>query len=125
MKRRDFLTKAGASGLIATGALGISRGASASTKHKWKMVTTWPKNFPGLGTGANTVARLITEMSGGRIEVKVYGAKQLVGPFEKPTHALKRRGVRYVELRSIDVNAFDPLGINEDFHCKAGDPPFI
>lgn len=39
--------------------------------------------------------------------------KQLVGPFEKPTHALKRRGVRYVELRSIDVNAFDPLGIKE------------
>ncbi|WP_455217234.1 glutamate--cysteine ligase [Kaarinaea lacus] len=39
--------------------------------------------------------------------------KQIVGPFEKPTHALKRRGVRYVELRSIDVNAFDPLGIKE------------
>lgn len=39
--------------------------------------------------------------------------KQLVGPFEKPTHALKRRGVRYVELRSLDVNAFDPLGIKE------------
>ena len=82
MKRREFLTKAGASGLIATGALGMSSTTSAKIKYKWKMVTTWPKNFPGLGTGANTVARLITEMSGGRIEVKVYGAKQLVGPFE-------------------------------------------
>ncbi len=82
MKRREFLTKAGASGLLASGALGVSSTASAKTKYKWKMVTTWPKNFPGLGTGANTVARLITEMSGGRIEVKVYGAKQLVGPFE-------------------------------------------
>jgi glutamate--cysteine ligase len=39
--------------------------------------------------------------------------KQPSGTFEKPTHALKRRGVKYVELRSIDVNAFDPLGINE------------
>ena len=39
--------------------------------------------------------------------------KQLVGAFEKPTHALKQRGVRYIELRSIDVNAFEPLGINE------------
>jgi TRAP-type mannitol/chloroaromatic compound transport system substrate-binding protein len=46
------------------------------------MVTTWPKNFPGLGTGANTVANMINVMSGGRIEVKVYGASQLVGPFE-------------------------------------------
>ena len=39
--------------------------------------------------------------------------KQIVGSFEKPVHALKQRGVRYVELRSIDVNAFEPLGINE------------
>lgn len=39
--------------------------------------------------------------------------KQIMQPFEKPVHALKRRGVRYVELRSIDVNAYDPLGINE------------
>jgi TRAP-type mannitol/chloroaromatic compound transport system substrate-binding protein len=82
MKRREFLTQAGASTLLATGALGASQTASAKTRYKWKMVTTWKKNFPGLGTGANTVARLITEMSGGRIDVKVYGAKQLVGPFE-------------------------------------------
>ena len=46
MKRREFLTKAGASGLIATGALGMSSTTSAKIKYKWKMVTTWPKNFP-------------------------------------------------------------------------------
>jgi glutamate--cysteine ligase len=40
--------------------------------------------------------------------------KQLTGSFEKPVHALKQRGVRYVELRSVDVNAYDPLGINEE-----------
>jgi glutamate--cysteine ligase len=39
--------------------------------------------------------------------------KQIMQPFEKPISALKQRGVRYVELRSIDVNAYDPLGINE------------
>jgi glutamate--cysteine ligase len=37
--------------------------------------------------------------------------KQLVDGHEKPTLALRRRGVRYVELRSLDVNAFHPLGI--------------
>jgi TRAP-type mannitol/chloroaromatic compound transport system substrate-binding protein len=56
--------------------------ATGAEKYKWKMVTTWPKNFPGLGTGANNLAKLITEMSGGRIEVKVYGAKELVPAFE-------------------------------------------
>ncbi len=39
--------------------------------------------------------------------------KQIIQGMEKPIIALKRRGVRYVELRSLDVNAFDPLGINE------------
>ncbi|MEW7973308.1 MAG: glutamate--cysteine ligase [Candidatus Thiodiazotropha endolucinida] len=40
--------------------------------------------------------------------------KQIPEMMEKPIHALKRRGVRYVELRSLDVNAFHPLGIAEE-----------
>jgi TRAP-type mannitol/chloroaromatic compound transport system substrate-binding protein len=82
MKRREFLSKVGAGTLVTGSALSVAGIANAKPKYKWKMVTTWPKNFPGLGTGANTVARLITEMSGGRIQVKVYGAKELVGAFE-------------------------------------------
>ena len=39
--------------------------------------------------------------------------KQVVEGMEKPSLALKRRGVRYVELRSVDVNAFHPLGVSE------------
>jgi TRAP-type mannitol/chloroaromatic compound transport system substrate-binding protein len=84
MKRRDFVKKLGGSGLLAGGALAAPAIVKASNKVqvKWKMVTTWPKNFPGLGTGANYLAKLIGEMSGGRIEVKVYGAKELVPAFE-------------------------------------------
>jgi len=82
MQRRDFLTKAGVGGLLAGSSLSVSSITRAEPTFKWKMVTTWPKNFPGLGTGANTVANMINLMSGGRIEVKVYGASQLVGPFE-------------------------------------------
>lgn len=39
--------------------------------------------------------------------------KQPPSDNEKPTLALRGRGVQYVELRSLDVNAYDPLGINE------------
>ena len=49
---------------------------------EWKMVTTWPKNFPGLGTGAEFLAKQINAMSNGRINVKVYGAGELVPAFE-------------------------------------------
>lgn len=55
---------------------------AAKAEYKWKMVTAWPKNFPGVGTGANELAELINEMSDGRIQVKVYGAKELVGALE-------------------------------------------
>ena len=83
MKRRDFIKQAGATGVVAgAAAIAAPSVADAKTKIKWKMVTTWPKGFPGLGTGADYLARLITEMSGGRLSVKVYGAKELVPAFE-------------------------------------------
>ena len=37
--------------------------------------------------------------------------KQITEWLEKPTHALRRRGIRYVELRSLDVNLYEPLGV--------------
>jgi glutamate--cysteine ligase len=40
--------------------------------------------------------------------------KQILQGDEKPSTALKKRGIAYVELRSVDVNAFDPHGINSD-----------
>jgi len=82
MQRRDFLKKAGGTSLaLAAGTVGIKT-VRADTTYQWKMVTAWPKNFPGLGTGANRLAELIGEMSGGRIRVKVYGAGEMVPAFE-------------------------------------------
>lgn len=80
MKRRQFIRGAGAA-TVAAGAL-MSSKAMAAPEYKWKMVTTWPKNFPGLGTGANNLAEMINKMSNGRIQVKVYGAGELVGALE-------------------------------------------
>lgn len=40
--------------------------------------------------------------------------KQITRSGEKPTLALHRRGVRYVEVRALDVNPFEPLGISEE-----------
>ncbi|MBE0435557.1 MAG: TRAP transporter substrate-binding protein [Methylomicrobium sp.] len=83
MKRREFMKKAGVSTVAASTVTmtGIEI-SKADTAFKWKLVTAWPKNFPGLGHGANLLAQMITEMSGGRINVKVYGASELVPAFE-------------------------------------------
>ena len=88
MKRRDLLKTLGAG--AALGALaGCGQAPGTGTRSytagetlTWRMVTTWPMNFPGLGTGANFLARLIGEMTGGRIQVRVYGAGELVPAFE-------------------------------------------
>ena len=48
----------------------------------WRMVTTWPPNFPGLGTGASELAARIERCSAGRLKVKVYGANELVPALE-------------------------------------------
>lgn len=81
MKRRHLIKSLAASSLLLA-STGGSRQASAVSVIKWKMVTTWPKNFPGLGTSANELAELITQMSAGRLQVKVYGAGEIVPAFE-------------------------------------------
>ena len=78
MQRREFL---GAGAAIAT-TVASGASASAAAPIRWKMVTAWPKNFPGMGTGAERLARTIGELSGGRLQVQVYGAGELVPAFE-------------------------------------------
>ena len=49
---------------------------------KWRMVTTWPKNLPGLGTAPERMAENIRMMSQGRLDIKVYGAGEIVPALE-------------------------------------------
>jgi len=56
--------------------------AEPAKTYKWKMVTSWPKNFPGLGMAPEKFAQQVNEMSDGRLTVQVYGAGELVPGFE-------------------------------------------
>jgi len=51
-------------------------------KFNWKMVTTWPPNFPVLGEAANLLSKWVKTMSNGRLNIKVYGGGELVPPLE-------------------------------------------
>ncbi len=50
--------------------------------YKWNMVTTWPKNYPGLGRAAENLSKYVDEMSNGRLKIKVYGAGEMVPAME-------------------------------------------
>jgi TRAP-type mannitol/chloroaromatic compound transport system substrate-binding protein len=81
LDRRSFIRTAGTMGAAAATA-GLAAPAIAQGNITWRMVTTWPKNFPGLGVGAQRLADRITAASGGRLTVQVFSAGELVPPLQ-------------------------------------------
>lgn len=100
MKRRSFLKKSATvgAGTLAAGAVaacspspvdpnsGSVQSAAGTTQTRTtinlRMVTTWGKNFPGLGTRAVEFAEDIDKATNGRIKIRVYAAEELVPAFQ-------------------------------------------
>lgn len=85
MKRRDFVKTAsivGIGGLLLTGCQKDSKGKSVHIKKrhttKIKLATSWPANFPIMGTGVERFAKRVNEISEGSIKIKVYPKNTLV-----------------------------------------------
>ena len=81
MKRRDVL-KSGIAAALATGATAVSAPAFAQGKIEITMVATWPRDFPGLGTGAQRFAERLTAMTDGRIKVNYFASGERVKAFD-------------------------------------------
>lgn len=89
-------------------------------KYRWSMVTTWPPNFPVVGEGCTLFADWVKEMSGGRLEIKVYGGGEKVPPLEvfdtvKNGAAEMGSGASYYwmgKLPSAPFFAAVPFGMN-------------
>ncbi|MBC5782096.1 glutamate--cysteine ligase [Ramlibacter sp. USB13] len=70
-----------------------------------------------------------------QIENEFYGTirpKRVIRPGERPLHALRERGVEYVEVRLMDLDPFVPVGIKAQtmrfldiflLHCLLADSP--
>lgn len=88
MNRETFLKSSAA---LALGSVALScrpeDNTSSENKKKkaafsWKMVTTWPPNFPVLGEGCALFAQWVNEMSNGEMEIKIYGSGELIPALE-------------------------------------------
>lgn len=92
MDKRDFIKKAGLASLagVTAGLLACSDARQRSkgpyinfnNTYRWKMTTTWPPNFPVVGEGCKMMAQWVKEMSGGRMEITVYGGGELIPALE-------------------------------------------
>jgi TRAP-type mannitol/chloroaromatic compound transport system substrate-binding protein len=81
MKRRNLLIGAGAAAATAVAA-NFPAPAIAQGKRNFKMTLGFPKAFPGFGDYAVNMTKRLEAMSDGKWRFKVYGAGELVGPYE-------------------------------------------
>ncbi len=81
MDRRSFITKAGIAGAGA-GAAALATPALAQGGKTMTIVSTWPRDFPGLGISAQRFAARVTELSEGRITTEYFAAGERVGAFD-------------------------------------------
>ena len=88
--------------------------------YHWRMVTTWPKNFPGLGLAPENFAKVVKKASNGRLNVTVYGANEIVpalGVFDAVSSGSVEmgHGAAYYWKGKIPASAFFtsvPFGMN-------------
>ncbi len=90
MKRRDFVAGLGV-GLVGSVLSGCGRadqnqvgaaGDVVQPKVRWKLVTAWPKGYPGLGMAPERLSKLVAGMTNDAFQIKVYGAGELVPALE-------------------------------------------
>jgi TRAP-type mannitol/chloroaromatic compound transport system substrate-binding protein len=77
MDRRSFL-RTSAIGGTAAAATSLAAPAIAQGRTTWRMVTTWPRNFPGLGVGAQRLADRITAATDGALTIELFSAGEMV-----------------------------------------------
>jgi TRAP-type mannitol/chloroaromatic compound transport system substrate-binding protein len=76
--RRTFVTAAGATLAGAVAAPSVARAQTV----KWRMVTSWPRRLPGPGMSAERIADRVRALSGGRLDISVSAAGEVVPAFE-------------------------------------------
>jgi TRAP-type mannitol/chloroaromatic compound transport system substrate-binding protein len=81
MDRRKFLKGAAIASGAATAA-SLATPAIAQSRKEMVIVSTWARDFPGLGTSAQRLAARITELSEGRIATQYFAAGERVGAFD-------------------------------------------
>ena len=71
MDRRSIIKNAGIAGVLATG---IAPAVHAQAAVRWRLASSFPKSLDTIFGGAETVAKAVKAMSGGKFEITVHAA---------------------------------------------------
>jgi TRAP-type mannitol/chloroaromatic compound transport system substrate-binding protein len=81
MNRRKALITAGGGGLAAILAANAAP-AFAQGKKEWRLQCTWPKNAPGLATGAIALSEFVNKATNGSLTIRLFSAGEITPPFQ-------------------------------------------
>lgn len=82
MDRRSFIKKAGIATAATAAASSLAAPAIAQKRKEMVIVSSWPRDFPGLGLSAQRLAQRITDLTEGGITTKYFAAGERVGGFD-------------------------------------------
>ena len=106
MDRRSFIRTAGV-GAGAAAATSLAAPAVAQGRIEMVIVSTWPRDFPGLGISAQRLAARISEVTDGRSQTQYFASGERVGAFDS-----------FDEVASGNANAY----IGADYYWKGKHP---
>lgn len=78
MERRSLIKHAGIAGILAAAA---APAVHAQTVVRWRMASSFPKSLDTLYGGAETIARVVKAMTGGKFEISTHAAGELMPAF--------------------------------------------
>jgi TRAP-type mannitol/chloroaromatic compound transport system substrate-binding protein len=89
MKRRQFISNIALSATTATVVTACTQSTNAPDVQanslpniRWRMVTSWPKSLDTIFGGAETVCKIVNEMTGGKFIIEPYAAGEIVPALE-------------------------------------------
>ncbi|MEI2384906.1 TRAP transporter substrate-binding protein [Breoghania sp. JC706] len=107
MDRRSFLKNASIGATAAAATTLAAPAVRAQTTTEMVIVSTWPRDFPGVGTSAQRLAKRISELTEGRIATQYYAAGERVGAFDS-----------FDEVASGNAQAY----LGADYYWKGKNP---
>ena len=78
MDRRSLIKNAGIAGVLAAGA---APAVHAQAAVRWRLASSFPKSLPTIFGSAEKFSETVKALSGGKFEVSVHAAGELVPPF--------------------------------------------
>jgi TRAP-type mannitol/chloroaromatic compound transport system substrate-binding protein len=95
LDRRSFIKNTGvAAGVAATAT--VAAPAIVQAKTEMVIVSTWPRDFPGLGISAQRLAKRIPELTEGRINVTYFASGEKVGAFDSFDEVASGKSQAYI-----------------------------